>query len=284
MSDLRFDCVTAQRPGRRDQQEDAIVSSFPACTDLGFAVLADGMGGHAAGNIASKIVVSEVFSELLFQSDAILSKGASLAGILRAAARAADDCIAAHIRANPECVGMGSTLIAMLVCRGALWWISIGDSPLFLFRDGILKQLNEDHSLGPQIDYMVSQGLLDPMTGRNHPDRNVLTSALFGKSVTHIDCPDKPLVLRPSDLLIVASDGLQFLENDRIAQVLGFHGDSASTTIANALLGALAELDHPDQDNITFSVIRVLRADQGIGRYLRPIVALSTTQYRRITG
>lgn len=264
LSDIRFDSVTAQGLGRRDHQEDAVISSFPEFSDLGFVVLADGMGGHAAGNIASKIVVSEVFSELLFQSDAILSREANLSTVLRAAAQAADDCIAAHISAHPECTGMGSTLIAPIICRGSLWWISIGDSPLFLFRDGVLQQLNEDHSLGSQIDYMIAHGLFDPDTGRNHPDRNVLTSALYGNSVSRIDCPDNPSALKPGDLLIAASDGLQFLENERIAQILVDHRQSSSTAVAHALLDALSALDDPDQDNITISVIRVLAANQGI--------------------
>jgi PPM family protein phosphatase len=265
LPDLSFDCATAQRRGRRDYQEDAIISSFPESADLCFVVLADGMGGHTAGNIASKIVVSEVFSELLFQSDAIQSSETGPVAVLRAAAQAADDCIAAHIRAHPECTGMGSTLIAPIILRGSLYWISIGDSPLLLYRDGTLQQLNEDHSLGPQIDYMLSQGLFDLDTARNHPDRNVLTSALSGKSVPRIDCPDSPLALLGDDILIVASDGLQFLDNARIERILsGVHGQSASR-IAHDLLEALVALDDPDQDNISLSVIHVQTDRQACG-------------------
>ena len=70
---------------------------------------------------------------------------------------------------------MGATLIALIFHRDRLHWISVGDSPLWLWRDGTLTRLNEDHSLAPQIDWMVEQGQMAPSRPR-HPDRNCLTS------------------------------------------------------------------------------------------------------------
>jgi PPM family protein phosphatase len=250
---LNYDAATAQSVGQRDCQEDAIVTHFAQGCDFGFVVLADGMGGHAAGDIASKIVVTEVFSELLFQSGDISGLQNQMGQSLRDAAQSANACLAGYVATNPATKGMGATLVAPVILGQSLWWISIGDSPLFLFRNGQLRQLNEDHSLAPQIDFLAAQGQIDLETARTHPDRNVLTSVLFGDRVARIDCPPEPMELRDGDIVIVASDGLQFLDDTQITTCL--HGDS--TAIAQSLLSKILALGDPDQDNVTFCVIRV---------------------------
>ena len=262
MGDLQFDVATAQFLGQRDCQEDAIVAHFTQGCDLGFVVLADGMGGHAAGDIASKIVVTEVFSELLFQTGDPVGLQILMGSKLGAAAQAANACIADYVALNPATKGMGATLVAPVIVGWSLWWISVGDSPLFLFRNGLLQQLNEDHSLAPQIDFMAAQGLLDKDSARDHPDRNVLTSVLFGQSVARFDCPADPLTLQDGDLLIVASDGLQFLDDTCISATLRTHAGRASADIAQALLAELDQLDDPDQDNVSFCIVKVKSAVQ----------------------
>lgn len=253
LANVEFDVAMAQGLGQRDFQEDAIVTHFAHGSNFGFVVLADGMGGHAAGDIASKIVVTEVFSELMFQSGNVAALQSQMGPTLRDAAQSANACIAGYVATNPETKGMGATLIAPIISGDSLWWISIGDSPLFLFRDNKLRQLNEDHSLAPQIDFLAAQGQIDPETARCHPDRNVLTSVLFGDPVARIDCPATPMLLQDGDIVIVASDGLQFLANEQIATCL--RGDSAA--IARLLLAKVTGLADPDQDNVTFCVIRV---------------------------
>jgi hypothetical protein len=138
-----------------------------------------------------------------------------------------------------------------------LWWISVGDSPLFLYRAGKLSQLNEDHSMAPQIDFMVKSGLMDAETGANHPDRNCLISVLMGTRIPKVDCPVKPVELRAGDIVICASDGLQFLTNAQIERVVGKYSKKRSTEIAERLLEELVRLDDPDQDNISFTIIKV---------------------------
>ena len=255
--DIRFDVASVLNRGRRDYQEDAIATDFPLGAEFGYAVLSDGMGGHAAGDVASKIVVTEVFSELKFQSSDIRSLAENVCDVLKSAAVSANACMAAHTTNNPDTAGMGATLVAPVIVRDQLFWISIGDSPLYLFRRGELRQLNEDHSLGPHIDYMVRSGMMSEDVGRNHPDRNALTSVLIGEVIERIDCPDKPLRLRDGDILVVASDGLQFLSNRDIRRVLDESSDMDSTAIADRLLTELRELDDPEQDNVCFSVIKI---------------------------
>ena len=267
---FQFDVATALCRGGRDYQEDALVTDFARGSDVGIAVLADGMGGHAAGDVASKIVVSEVFSELMFRrgnADA-LEREVTLA--LRDAALSANACLKHHVETYPETFGMGATLVATVIIKRNLYWLSIGDSPLFLYRDGCLIQLNEDHSMAPQIDYMVETGLIRPEDARDHPDRNVLTSVLFGEPIPRIDCPEEPIELEDGDLLIVASDGLQYLPNEEIKSVLALNRDANCANIADHLLARVEALDEPDLDNVSFSVIRISDADQLSGPVSAP--------------
>jgi serine/threonine protein phosphatase PrpC len=157
---------------------------------------------------------------------------------------------------------MGATLVAPVVIKDHLFWISVGDSPLDLFRDGELRQLNEDHSMAPQIDFMASSGLMNEEDAKSHPDRNCLTSVIIGSDIAQVDCPKEPLRLLDGDILVVASDGLQFLTNDNIKYLLEANTASRSDAIADVFLRALKELDDPDQDNISFSVIKVQYAKQ----------------------
>ncbi len=255
--DIRFDVASVLNRGCRDYQEDAIATDFPIGEDFGYAVLSDGMGGHAAGDVASKIVVTEVFSELKFQTSDIEGLVENMGEVLRSAAVSANECMAAHASNNPQTAGMGATLVAPVFIGNSLYWISIGDSPLYLMRNGRLRQLNEDHSLGPHIDYMVRSGMMPEEIGRNHPDRNALTSVLIGETIERIDCPERPFKLKDGDILVVASDGLQFLSNSDITRIVSENADNGSACIANCLLEELRDLDDPDQDNVSFSVIKV---------------------------
>ena len=256
-SEASFDVAAAISQGRRPYQEDALVTDFALGTGLGFAVLSDGMGGHAAGDVASKIVVTEVFSELKLQSGNPDTFRANLPGILREAALAANDCVRGHIESHSETEGMGATLLAPVLLGSSLYWISIGDSPLLLYRAGMLRQLNEDHSMAPQIDFMVQSGLLSEDVGRDHPDRHCLTSVVGGESIPRIDCPAEPFELRDGDIVIAASDGLQYLTMAEIEDLLLTHADKSGAWLANALLKRLEAHGDPEQDNATFAVMKI---------------------------
>ncbi|MEM6825320.1 MAG: protein phosphatase 2C domain-containing protein [Pseudomonadota bacterium] len=253
----RFEAASALIQGGRDHQEDAVVTDFPLGSDLGLVVLSDGMGGHAAGDIASKIVMTEVYSELKFQSTDPAAFAAHLPDILRNAALSANDCVRAHIEENPSAYGMGATLVAATLLGDQLNWISVGDSPLYVFRSGELKQVNEDHSMAPQIDLMVTSGMMSADAAVNHPDRNALTSVLAGDEIPKIDCPRAGMTLLHGDIVLAASDGLQFLEDDEIRGVLECDCDKSSATIARHFLAKLDELGDPDQDNTSLAVIKI---------------------------
>ncbi len=253
----RYDVASAMAQGGRSYQEDAIVTDFPFGMDSGLAVLADGMGGHAAGDVASKIVVTEVYSELKFQSANFAEHEHLIPQFMASAAAGANEVVRDHVEGNPETRGMGATLVSIVLVENRMFWISIGDSPLYILRGGKLRQLNEDHSLAPQIDFMVEQGLMDAEVARDHPDRNCLTSVILGDRVARSDCPSEPFALQMGDIVLLSSDGLQYLDEARIEKVLQKHRRRKSAEIAGHLLEALDDLGDPDQDNISFSVLKL---------------------------
>ena len=280
--DPRYDVSSAISLGQRDCQEDAIICDFPIGSSLGFAVLSDGMGGHAAGDVASKIVVTEVFSELKLQSGDQQELEDEIGEILRAAVMAANECISAQANCDPATKGLGATLVAPVLMQDRLYWISVGDSPLLLYRNGTLSQLNEDHSMAPQIDFLARSGLMDEDHARTHPNRGCLTSVLAGQQISRIDCPAKPMQMMDGDIIIAASDGLQFLDNTTISNLLAQHGDGSSAEIAAELMRGLNELNDPDQDNISFCVIKVSVPAQAseIDQTVIPMTAQSPAEVR----
>ena len=279
----RYDVASGISQGARDYQEDAITSDFPVGAEAGFVVLADGMGGHAAGDVASKIVLTEVFSELKFHFADVEAFEAKAPEILRGVADLANDTLRQHTRTHPETEGMGATLVVPALVENRLWWISVGDSPLYLYRNGKLSQLNEDHSMAPQIDFMVKSGLMDAETGANHPDRNCLISVLMGLRIPKIDCPAAPYELKVGDIVVCSSDGLQFLTNAQIEKVLGKYRKTRSTEIAERLLEELGKLGDPDQDNISFTVIKVNDASTRPKQDRPPRQTMAVTRPKRMT-
>lgn len=279
----RYDVASGIAQGGRDYQEDAIVSDFPFGMDSGVAVLADGMGGHEAGDVASKLVVTEVFSTLKFGSADFAVDEKRMPHLLTRATREANYAVRDYVKENPEARGMGATLVATVLIENRLFWMSVGDSPLYLLRGGVLKQLNEDHSLAPQIDGMVAQGLLTEEAAKNHPDRNCLTSAIMGDRIPRSDCPKGSFEMMMGDVLVVSSDGLQYLGEPAIQKILHRYRKRKSSEIAGHLLEAINELGDPDQDNVSFSVIK-LNHMKPVERKIAPKpIGVSSEQDRNVT-
>lgn len=253
---LSFDEASAIDKGQRRYQEDALISSFAEDQDHGLVVLSDGMGGHAAGDIASQIVVAEFHRTLTQSFDQSCTTDSDLAEALVRAAYEANACVKDHISKNPSTKGMGATLLATIVRDSSLHWVSIGDSPLFLYREGALFQLNEDHSLASQINFLVTSGFITQEEAASHPNRNVLTSAIIGGDIPKIDCPQTPTPLQDGDILITASDGLQSLPDHEIETALQTCASENSEHISRLLMARVLELGDAQQDNVSLSVIK----------------------------
>lgn len=250
---FEYDVASALAQGARTRQEDALAVAFAEGAPDGFAVLSDGMGGHAGGDLASRAIVTEVFAALTL--DEVARRNAPPVALRRAVSRA-NEGVQACVTSDPQRAGMGGTLVAAHVAGGTMHWASVGDSVLYLFRNQTLSRLNADHSMAPQLDLMAANGAITEAEAAAHPQRNCLTSALTGDPIADVDCPEEPLDLKAEDILILASDGLQFLPDPIIEALLLRARNEPSRAIARDLLDALATLNDPEQDNTSIVVIR----------------------------
>lgn len=255
-SEFYYDVASGLAQGRRDRQEDMIAIDFPVGMDHGFAVLSDGMGGHNAGDLASGIVVTEIFSALKLQRLSPQDFESNIKDTLCDAVIDANLCLEHVTAQQPEPQIMGATLLAPVLFHDRLYWVSVGDSPLFLFRDGALTRLNEVHSMQAEIDALLDNGQISALEAANHPDRECVTSVLMGRDIPKIDCAQTPLQLRDDDILVAASDGLEFLEEDQIAAVIGKYKTRSSAEISAAILDEIRKSDDPEQDNVCLCVIK----------------------------
>jgi serine/threonine protein phosphatase PrpC len=246
--------ATAQHKGVRDRQEDALaVQRFAADTGTRayelLLVLADGMGGHAGGEVASRLVV-DCFCAAYSSSP----KGVSEA--LRSSLEAANECLADAVLAAPELRGMGSTLVGCVIRENRLSWVSAGDSPLWVCRGSQLLRLNADHSMVPLLEDMVRTGLMEREVAQADPRRSLLRSALTGKTVALVDLCDKPFQLECGDIVMLASDGIETLAEDELVALLQNAGPVSLDELAGKLLAAVEAVAASRQDNASVILYR----------------------------
>jgi len=258
-----FEHAIAATRGARDYQEDSaafrpeggaavsLSSEEPAHDPAGFAVLADGMGGHTGGALASRTVCEEFLSAVGGHQGAIADR-------LIAALKAANGALADKIFKNPLLSGMGSTLVGTSFGEHGIEWVSVGDSPLFLFRRGEIALLNADHSLAPELDRLVAEGKLTEQEARRDPRRHMLRSAVTGEEIDLLDVSQRPLALEPGDYVVLASDGIATLDYNEIARVIQGYAKDGAAAVAKALIRAIEAVREPYQDNATVLVVRAL--------------------------
>lgn len=243
---MQFVHASRASKGARNQQEDA--SAVREGSDMLMAVLADGMGGHAGGALASRIACT-VFLESIGKSSGEVSAR------LTEALELANAAIAYEAAGNPLLNGMGCTLIGTAFGPQGVEWVSVGDSPLYLVREGELVVLNEDHSLAPEIDKLAAMGRISQAAAKADPRRHFLRSALTGGEIDLVDRSHRPLPLEPGDSVILASDGIHGISHAQIARLVT--GASTPEAAAEALLSAIDAAGDPHQDNTTVVVVGV---------------------------
>ena len=259
---MRLQHATRASKGARSYQEDAaLVRSEPESqgseapgpgggAERLTAVLADGMGGHAGGALASS-TACQIFMRAYETSsgDAHARLGEALL--------LANASIANCVEENPALNGMGCTLVGTAFGAAGVEWVSVGDSPMFLVRGGQISLLNEDHSLAPEIDKLAAAGKITWEDAQSDPRRHFLRSALTGSDIELIDRSREPLGLEPGDVVIIASDGIQTLSHADILGVVEPHRAQGPDAIAEALLGAVDAAGDLYQDNTTVVVVGV---------------------------
>lgn len=261
-----FDCALRATRGAREYQEDTAVLwpgedpfTPPAgarADDRIVAVLADGMGGHAGGALASRLVCEHFVKSVAKTPDI-----GDAVDMLLSALMSANDAVAAQVKKNPLLSGMGSTVVGVEFANGGINWVSVGDSPLFLWRRGELATLNEDHSLAPELDRLAAAGKITAAQAKADPRRHMLRSAVTGDDIDLVDISKRPLKLEAGDCVILASDGLQSLDAAEIERLVSAYAKDGADAVAAALIREIDHLREPHQDNTTVLVVRAVASN-----------------------
>jgi protein phosphatase len=236
----------------RSGNEDTVIYSVPAegGPSAAYGVLllvADGMGGHAAGEVASQIAARTIhhlfYRELKEVPDA-LAEGFSAANL----------AIRKHAGSNPACEGMGTTCTVIVLRDGCLWLGHIGDSRAYLLRNGRVWRISEDHSL---VAELVRNGSLTEEEARTFPDRNVILRALGIEVTVQPMIWREGLPVKAGDIVVLCTDGLSDLVDDGAIRDVATAQppfDACKVLIQTAL-------DAGAPDNVSVGVMAITRDD-----------------------
>ena len=241
------DIAWGQIQGQRDSQQDrADCLSWPNGYHL--LLLGDGLGGHVAGDIASATVIESFRDAFVGANDPNPRKR------LLQALQTANIALFDLIQEEPRLAGMGTTLVAVAVEASSLYWISVGDSPLWLFRDGEMRRLNENHSIGGVLDQRAANGEITDQEAVKSAGRSQLLEAVLGDDIKLVDAPTQPLKLQPGDIIVLASDGIETCSSKELRDLATNKLPAAE--LVNAILQAVETHALPSQDNATLIVFR----------------------------
>ncbi|MBN2499240.1 MAG: serine/threonine-protein phosphatase [Anaerolineales bacterium] len=223
-----------------------------------FAIIADGIGGHQAGEVASEIA-TEMISQAIAESDA-----SQPATIMQAAILQASNAIRTQSEADPDKSGMGTTTICAWVIGNRLYSASVGNSRLYLIRDGRMHQLNIDHTW---VQEAVEAGILSKEQAREHPNSNIIRRYVGSGKPVDVDIrlrqnpgdsnaqaeKGQGMLLQPGDRLLLCSDGLHDLVADDVIQQIILEND-----LDDAVQALIAEAnENGGKDNITVVLLQV---------------------------
>jgi len=221
---------------RREHNED----TYYADGDLGLWLVADGMGGHEHGEVASALARDTMVREV--------GKGVELVRAIQLA----DEEIIKHSTRRAEALPMGTTIAALRIADGGDFEVAwVGDSRVYLWSSDGLKQLSEDHSY---VQELIAQGAITSEQARSHPHRNVVTQALGVTDPQSLRVESVRGHLNPGMQLLLCSDGLTEDVNDKaIAAIVGRQELSAQECVDHLILAAL---DGGGSDNVTVILVR----------------------------
>ncbi len=252
---MRVSSASATDTGlRRSTNEDRV----SVREDLGLFVVADGMGGHAAGEVASRAAVEGIVA--FIEATVTVAPDQTWpipfdptqsvnANRLRAGFRMGNREIAAQIASSSKLRGMATTAVAVLIDGGIGTLAHVGDSRAYRLRNGQLERLTQDHSW---VEEQIRVGALSETAARQHPWRNIVTRALSGSDDLEVDIQE--VSLTPGDRLLLCTDGVfAVLSDDQIGEVLRRQTDLDS--LCHALIQGANDGGGPD--NVTAVVVDV---------------------------
>lgn len=252
---LRLATVGLSDVGKvRKRNEDA----FHTEPDTGIAVVADGMGGAPAGDVASRVAVETVV-EFLTGATVMAAEPADVARQVEAAVHAANARVLAMAQDNPRRKGMGCTLTALKLDpgTGSFGLAHVGDSRAYRFRDGMLHRLTVDHTVAQES---VDEGRIEPDAVRDHPFGHVLTRVIGTESAL------EPMVVQgiaqAGDTFLLCTDGLvRVVEDEEVRTLLSRRGSNLQA-VGDSLVSAVHERGAPDNATLVLMSL-ALRAAAG---------------------
>lgn len=244
---MRFRACGLSDVGRsRNHNED----HFEIVDDGRLCVVADGMGGHGHGDLASRIAVDAILEHVRDSPGGVGDK-ATRPRLLEEAINSAHRRLLERVAADDELLGMGTTAVVMLVDDAGAVVGHVGDSRAYRLRQGALEQLTDDHSW---VNEQVRAGFLSVDQARSHPLKNVVTRALGGESGIQVDVDE--IEVQPEDLYLLCSDGLTtMLRDEEIGDRLRQVGEMSVEEVCNRLVGDANE--RGGLDNITVVLLAV---------------------------
>lgn len=187
---------------RQVNQDYVYATNKPLGSLPNLFVVADGMGGHQAGDYASKYTVEVLCRELKKSTDTDVERA------LVSAIKTANTEIIWKASSDPHLKGMGTTVVAATIVNQMMYFANVGDSRLYLINQGIL-QLTKDHSL---VEEMVRLGGIKPEEAKHHPDKNIITRAIGAKENVEVDFYEHRL--KRGDIILMCTDGLSNMVED----------------------------------------------------------------------
>lgn len=196
----------------RSHNEDSVTIVKNAASEH-LMIVADGMGGHRAGEVASSMVVTQIGSK--FKALSTIGTKIDAINWLKDNVQEINNNIIKYSEDHPESMGLGTTCVMALLTKDFLLFVNIGDSSGFVFKNGKLKKITRDHTL---VNFLVETGDLSEAEAVNHPKKNVLMKALGAADQCEIDIFE---VETDIDAIMLSSDGLtNMLSQDQIEKVL----------------------------------------------------------------
>ncbi|MBE7048217.1 MAG: Stp1/IreP family PP2C-type Ser/Thr phosphatase [Ruminococcaceae bacterium] len=205
---LQWEGCTDLGKTRPINEDGYYISAYSHEMDAAYAMVADGMGGHQAGEVASTMAVRQI-SDIINESVSGGMDATAIKELLGAAVKKANSTIYEKSRGDISYQGMGTTLTLCFCTGEKAMVVHVGDSRAYLFRDGVLHQITTDHSL---VQALLQSGQITEVEAAHHPQKNVITRALGTDFDVEIDIYEFSVF--PGDVLLLSTDGLTNLLSD----------------------------------------------------------------------
>ena len=251
---LRFEGYTDVGQTRPINEDSFYLSEYSQELDAAYVMVADGMGGHQAGEVASSMAITQI-SDVINQGFMADMSPSAIKELLVRGIKKANSVIYDKGQTEEGCRGMGTTVTLCFILGETAFIAHVGDSRAYILRQGVLHQITVDHSL---VQELLQNGKITEEEAANHPQKNVITRALGTDAGVEIDLYE--FTLCDGDLMLLCTDGLSNMLPDEVLTKMMQEGNGALHILAKELVAAANE--RGGFDNITAVV---LTKESGLG-------------------